>query len=85
MVGVLLCGVDGGDQNALDFEAVFQHGISHCVIQIIGFLKNVKPILRFGRLFQGNVKLCNKVGGAVAVLRLVDIRADGGAAAKDLL
>ena len=82
---IRLCGVNGDNQDAFDLQAVFQLGIGHCTIQIIGFLQEVKPMLRFGRLLQSNMKLRNKVCGTAAVLRLVDIRADRGAAAKNLL
>ena len=78
---LLLCRVDGSDQNPFDFQAIIQNRACHICIQVIGFFQNMQPILSFSGFFQGNMKLCDEISLAVAVLCFVDICADGGAAA----
>ena len=45
----------------------------------------MQPVLRFSRFLQRNMQLGNKIRSAVSILRLIDIRADRGTAAEDLL
>ena len=45
----------------------------------------MQPILCFGGLFQGNMELSDEVSFAVSVLRFVNVRTNGSAAAQDLL
>ena len=44
----------------------------------------MQPVFRFGIFFQSNVEFCNEIRLAVSVLRFVDNRSDGSAAAKEL-
>ena len=56
---VFLRGVDGGDQDLLQLNAFVEY---FCVAAVSAFDEQFDPIFGFGALFQGDLKLCNKIG-----------------------
>ena len=67
---VFLRGVDGGDQDLLQLNAFVEY---FCVAAVSAFDEQFDPIFGFGALFQGDLKLCNKIGFAVCIKSLSNI------------
>lgn len=67
---VFLRGVDGGDQDLLQLNAFVEY---FCVAAVSAFDEQFDPIFGFGALFQGDLKLCNKIGFAVCIKSLSNV------------
>ena len=67
---VFLRGVDGGDQDLLQLNAFVEY---FCVAAVSAFGEQFDPIFGFGALFQGDLKLCNKIGFAVCIKSLSNV------------
>ena len=63
-------GVDGGDQDLLQLNAFVEY---FCVAAVSAFDEQFDPIFGFGALFQGDLKLCNKIGFAVCIKSLSNV------------
>ena len=60
-------------------------GFISLFVDIIGFIKQFKPIAGLVCLFERDLQFCDKIRLAVGVLRFADIRADRRTGTSDLV
>ena len=82
---ILFCCFQSGNQDALYFQTIRNHGLSLRFRQIFGHHQQSEPILRFSGFLQGDLQFGDKIRFADTIDGFICVGSDAGSAPDNLI